>query len=163
MSLARREARANSSNMKSLEHRRPYANELIGAHSTGPVTAAPTGRADCPITGCSPARTCGPASQFPGLVGWEYHGDPAAIPGLETVASGPTQSAPGQPNGGTYTATIYPGPKGNFVFNAATIWWADGLSAPARLCASSGLYDTQRTGCARPANHSEPAGGNGPA
>ena len=23
-----------------------------------------------------------------------------------------------------------PGPKGNFVFNAATIWWADGLSEP---------------------------------
>jgi hypothetical protein len=67
---------------------------------------------------------------IPGLVGWEYHGDPAAIAGLEVVASGPTQNAPGDPNGGNYTATIYPGPKGNFVFNAATIWWADGLSAP---------------------------------
>jgi hypothetical protein len=31
---------------------------------------------------------------------------------------------------GTYAATIYPGPKENFVFNAATIWWSDGLSAP---------------------------------
>ena len=31
---------------------------------------------------------------------------------------------------GTYTATIYPGPKGNWVFNGATIWWSDGLSAP---------------------------------
>ena len=31
---------------------------------------------------------------------------------------------------GIYTATIYPGPQGNFVFNAATIWWADGLSQP---------------------------------
>ena len=56
--------------------------------------------------------------------------DPAPIPGLEIVATGPTQAAPGKPNGGTFTATVYPGPKGNIVFNAATIWWADGLSAP---------------------------------
>jgi hypothetical protein len=31
---------------------------------------------------------------------------------------------------GTSAATIYPGPKDNVVFNAATIWWSDGLSAP---------------------------------
>jgi hypothetical protein len=29
-----------------------------------------------------------------------------------------------------YTATIYPGPKGNLVFNAATIFWCQGLSNP---------------------------------
>ena len=29
-----------------------------------------------------------------------------------------------------WTATIYPGPKGNFVFNAATIFWAQGMSTP---------------------------------
>jgi hypothetical protein len=34
------------------------------------------------------------------------------------------------PDHWTYTATIHPGPKDNFVFNAATCWWADGLSAP---------------------------------
>jgi hypothetical protein len=66
---------------------------------------------------------------IPGLVGWEWHGAPEPIPGLEVVASGKTKCP--RPNGeGTYTATIYPGPKGNFVFNAATIWWADGMSAP---------------------------------
>jgi hypothetical protein len=64
---------------------------------------------------------------IPGLVGWEWVGDPAAIKGLEVVARGTVNSGR---NKGTYTATIYPGPKGNFVFNAATIWWADGLSAP---------------------------------
>jgi hypothetical protein len=26
--------------------------------------------------------------------------------------------------------TIYDGPKGNIVFNAVTIWWANGLSSP---------------------------------
>ena len=33
---------------------------------------------------------------------------------------------------GAYTATVYPGPagKGNFVFNASSCWWADGLSEP---------------------------------
>jgi hypothetical protein len=64
---------------------------------------------------------------IPGLVGWEWHGDPADIRGLEVVAQGQTFNGK---NKGTYTATVYPGPKGNLVFNAATIWWSDGLSAP---------------------------------
>lgn len=63
---------------------------------------------------------------IPGLVGWEWHGDPAAIPGLEIVAGGPTQWKPGVLNHGHYTATIYPGPRGNFVFNASTCWWGSG-------------------------------------
>ena len=67
---------------------------------------------------------------IPGLVGWEWHGDPAPVPGLEIVATGPTQSAPGKPNDGIYTATIYPGPKGNFVFNAASCWWNMLLARP---------------------------------
>ena len=64
-----------------------------------------------------------------GLVGWEHHGEPADIPGLEVVARGPVYSR-GRPQGTEYTATIYPGGKGSLVFNAATIWWSDGLSAP---------------------------------
>jgi hypothetical protein len=54
-------------------------------------------------------------------------GDPAKIPGLEVVARGETSNGKDK---STYTATIYPGPKENFVFNASTIWWADGLNAP---------------------------------
>lgn len=64
-----------------------------------------------------------------GLVGWEHHGEPADIPGLEVLARGPVFSG-GRPRNLDYTATIYPGPKDNFVFNAATIWWSDGLSEP---------------------------------
>ncbi|HXU74949.1 MAG TPA: hypothetical protein VN794_00200, partial [Methylomirabilota bacterium] len=56
--------------------------------------------------------------------------DPAQIPGLAVVASAETQNKPGELNGGKFTATCYPGPKGNFVFNASTCWWADGLAAP---------------------------------
>jgi hypothetical protein len=63
----------------------------------------------------------------PGLVGWEWHGGPADIPGLQVVARGEVKSGKKR---GTYAATIYPGPRDNFVFNAATIWWSDGLSAP---------------------------------
>jgi hypothetical protein len=66
--------------------------------------------------------------RVPGLVGWEYHGEPAKIPGLDVVAEGTAWK------GGTvaqhWTATIYPGPKKNFVFNCATIWWAQALASP---------------------------------
>jgi hypothetical protein len=65
---------------------------------------------------------------IPGLIGWEYHGDPPAIPGLEVVASGTAFQGGTRPQ--QWTATIYPGPKGNFVFNASTIFWAQGLSQP---------------------------------
>jgi hypothetical protein len=64
---------------------------------------------------------------IPGLVGWEWQGAPAEIPGLEVVASGPVTWSNATAE---YAATVYPGPKGNFVFSCATIWWADGLSAP---------------------------------
>ena len=116
--------------MKTLPHVRPYANELIGAHSTGPVTGGADWICAAPrhwlFAGTGMKRGDG----IPGLVGWEWHGDPAPIPALEVVATGPTQSAPGKLNGGIYTATIYPGPRDNVVFNAATCWWADGLAAP---------------------------------
>lgn len=65
---------------------------------------------------------------IPGLVGWEFHGAPAKIPGLEIVAEGDALSGGTDPS--HWTATIYPGPKGNFVFNASTIWWAQGLASP---------------------------------
>jgi hypothetical protein len=64
---------------------------------------------------------------IPGLVGFEWNGPPADIPGLEVVASGPITHPR---NGGAYNAAIYPGPKGNYVFNASTVFWADALSAP---------------------------------
>jgi hypothetical protein len=66
--------------------------------------------------------------RIPGLIGWEYHGDPADIPGLEVVAGGTAWVGGVTPQ--RWTATIYPGPKGNYVFNAATIFWAQGLSSP---------------------------------
>jgi hypothetical protein len=64
---------------------------------------------------------------IPGLVGFEWMGAPANIPGLEVVARGRVGQGKLERE---YTATIYPGPKDNVVFNASTIWWADGLSSP---------------------------------
>ena len=64
---------------------------------------------------------------IPGIVGWEWMGSPADIPGLSVVAEGAMKYGKDE---GTYTATVYPGPKNNWVFYAASIWWADGLSTP---------------------------------
>jgi len=66
---------------------------------------------------------------IPGLVGWEHHGDPDLDrPGLEVLAEGSIWS--GGTREGRYAATIFPGPRGNLVFNAATIFWAQNLAAP---------------------------------
>jgi hypothetical protein len=65
---------------------------------------------------------------IPGLVGWEFHGEPADLPGLDVIAEGTALAGGVFP--AHWTATVYPGPKNNFVFNAATIWWAQGLSSP---------------------------------
>ncbi len=116
--------------MSTLKHERPYANELMGAHSTGPVTGGADWTCVKPDHWIFAGTGMKKGDGIPGLVGWEYHGDPAPIPGLEIVAEADTQSSPGKPNGGHFTATIYPGPKNNIVFNAATVWWSDGLSEP---------------------------------
>lgn len=129
--------------MQDLPHQRPYANELVGAHSTGPVTGGADWICTAPEHWIYEGTGMKRGDTIPGIIGWEWHGDPAPIDGLEVVATGPTQSAPGQPNGGQYTATVYPGPQGNLVFNAATCWWADGLSEPPGYVRPS-VYTTPR-------------------
>jgi hypothetical protein len=114
--------------------------ELLDFHKNAPDESLLVGaRTNYPLTGggdwtCTNAKHWVFAGsgmkngdRVPGLVGWEWHGMPAKIPGLEVVASGKAKRGR---SAGLYTATCYPGPKGNFVFNGATIWWADGLSAP---------------------------------
>jgi hypothetical protein len=66
--------------------------------------------------------------RIPGLIGWEYHGDPPKIQGLRVVAGGTAWVSGETPQ--RWTATIYTAAKGNFVFNASTIFWAQGLSSP---------------------------------
>ena len=50
------------------------------------------------------------------------------LPGMNIVARGDA-TIHGK-TVGQYSATLYDGPKDNVVFNAATIWWANGLSSP---------------------------------
>jgi hypothetical protein len=109
----------------------PNENTLIGARTMYPFN----GSADWIVSkeehwifdGTGLAN----GDKIPGLVGWEHHGDPADIPGLEVVAEGTTINSGGYES--TYAATVYPGPKGNWVFNAATIFWSMGLSNPPGL------------------------------
>jgi hypothetical protein len=110
-----------------LRHNGPDESRLIGARSGYPLT----GTADwtCSRSGHWIFEHTGmqDGDRIPGLVGWEFHGNPAPLPGLEVVAQSPLDK---RSDGPTYAATVYPGPKGNFVFNGATCWWSNGLSAP---------------------------------
>jgi hypothetical protein len=72
--------------------------------------------------------------KIPAMIGWEYHGPPTAnIPGLVEVARshalqmGETNPAADEK---IHSGVIFPGSKGNWVFNAGTIWWAEALSQP---------------------------------
>jgi hypothetical protein len=105
----------------------PNEASLIGARSVHPVTGGAAWTCARPDHWIFEGTGMAAGDGIPGLVGWEWHGDPADIPGLVVVATGTTESPRGP---GTYTATVYPGPRGNFVFNAASCWWADGLSEP---------------------------------
>ena len=65
-----------------------------------------------------------------GLVGWEWHGNPAHdLPGHQILAASNTVDVKERPYT-PHAATIYDGPKGNVVFNARTIWYAQGVSSP---------------------------------
>jgi hypothetical protein len=112
-------------------YRTPSEADLIGARNAPPVTGGGPWVCSMPDHWIFAGTGMKKGDGIPGLVGWEWMGMPADIPGLEVVSTGKTQNGVKGPKGqGVYTATIYPGPKKNIVFNAATCWWGDGLSAP---------------------------------
>ena len=115
-----------------LPHQSPYSGLLVGAGNVAPTTGGADWICAEPDHWIFEGTDMKRGEGIPGLVGWEWHGSPAQIPGLIVVATGKTQSAPDKLNGGVYTATIYPGGKNNFVFNASCCWWGEGLSAPPR-------------------------------
>ena len=106
----------------------PKANLLMGAHSVYPFNGGGDWIVTKPDHWVFAGTGMKKGDHIDGLVGWEFHGDPAPIPGLEILAEGDALSGGTKPS--HWTATIYPGPKKNFVFNAATIWWAQALSSP---------------------------------
>jgi hypothetical protein len=109
--------------------RGPDEGYLIGARNVEPVNGGADWVVNKPEHWIFSGTGMKAGEHIPGLVGWEYHGDPPTdIPGLEVVGTGTALVGGVKPQ--RWTATIYPGPKGNFVFNAATIFWAQGLSHP---------------------------------
>lgn len=106
----------------------PNEATLIGAQTVSPFNGSGDWIVTRPDHWLFNGTKVKKGDRIPGLVGWEFHGEPADIPGLEVVAEGETTNGSGK--NAHWTATIYPGPKGNVVFNASTIFWAQGLSAP---------------------------------
>jgi hypothetical protein len=110
-------------------HRGPDEGLLMGARNVEPVNGGGDWIVTRPDHWIFEGTGVQAGDRIPGLIGWEYHGQPAnEIPGLQVVASGTAWVGGETPQ--QWTATVYPGPKENFVFNAATIFWAQGLSSP---------------------------------
>ena len=108
--------------------RGPDEGFLIGARNVEPVNGGGDWVCTKPEHWIFEGTGMKKGDAIPGLIGWEYHGDPPAIEGLEVVGAGTAFQGGTRPQ--QWTATIYPGPKSNFVFNASTIFWCQGLSHP---------------------------------
>ncbi|MEX0825064.1 MAG: N,N-dimethylformamidase beta subunit family domain-containing protein [Pirellulaceae bacterium] len=110
-------------------HRGPDEGYLMGARNVSPVNGGGDWVCTKPSHWMFEDSGMKKGEAIPGLIGWEYHGDPPRdIPGLEVVAKGTALQGGTVPQ--QWAATIYPGPKNNFVFNASTIFWCQGLSSP---------------------------------
>lgn len=108
--------------------RGPDEGFLMGARNTRPVNGGGDWTIAKPDHWIFEGTGMKAGDRIPGLVGWEYHGGPADLPGLEVVAEG--HAWVGGVTLSNWAATVYPGPKDNFVFNAATIFWCQDLSMP---------------------------------
>jgi len=112
-----------------LTDKAPDERNIIGARSVVPFNGGGDWTCTKPTHWMFERTAMQHGDSIPGLVGWEHHGEPDfERDGLEVVAEGSIWA--GGTDEGRYTATIFPGPKRNFVFNAATIFWPQGLSSP---------------------------------
>lgn len=106
----------------------PDEQELLGATSYG--VGAADWICEAPDHWLFAGTNMKRGDRIPQLVGWEYHGPPFRDdPSLVVLAAGKVRDRDKQLDK-TYAATIYNGPKGNIVFNAATCWWNMLLSRP---------------------------------
>jgi hypothetical protein len=106
----------------------PNEATLIGARTISPFNGSGDWIVADPTSWIFEGTGMRRGDRIAGLVGWEFHGDPAPIDGLRVVAEGTTINSGGR--SAHWTATLYPGRHGNWVFNASTIYWAQGLSSP---------------------------------
>jgi hypothetical protein len=107
----------------------PDEREIIGARTVVPFNGGGDWTCALPDHWLFAGTGMKRGDSIPGLVGWEFHGDPdTARPGLEVIAAGNVWA--GGTRLGKYAATLFEGPKKNIVFNATTIFWAQGLADP---------------------------------
>jgi len=138
-----------------LPHASPNERTLVGARSTGHITGGADWACTIPDHWLFEGTGMKKGDAIPGLVGWEWHGDPALeMPGLQVVSTGMTTDGNGHDHG-PYAATLYPGPKKNIVFNASTCWWADGLSEPPGYVRPKVYTQPMGPGPARASDHRE--------
>ncbi|MBL9113788.1 MAG: hypothetical protein JNJ83_02200 [Verrucomicrobiaceae bacterium] len=110
-------------------HRGPDEGYLMGVRNIDPVNGGGDWTCQKPEHWIFEGTGMKKGESIPGLIGWEYHGDPPAdLRGLEIVAAGTAWQGGRNPQ--QWQAVIYDGPKNNFVFNASTIWWPQALSKP---------------------------------
>jgi len=110
-------------------HRGPDEGYLMGVRNISPVNGGGDWICTKPGHWMFEGTGMKQGDAIPGMIGWEYHGDPPQdLPGLEIVAAG--TAFQGGRNPQQWQAVIFDGPKNNFIFNASTIWWAQGLSKP---------------------------------
>ena len=127
--LRQDEIESYSSLFAGLKSTAPDERKIIGARSVVPFNGGGDWTCTNPEHWVFQDTGMKNGDSIPGLVGWEHHGepDPDRV-GLEVLAEGRVWS--GGVREGAYAATIFPGPKNNFVFNASSIFWSQGLSSP---------------------------------
>ncbi|WP_315770780.1 N,N-dimethylformamidase beta subunit family domain-containing protein [Rhodococcoides kroppenstedtii] len=106
----------------------PDEGLLMGARNAWPIEGVGDWACSLPDHWLFDGTDMAEGDVIPNLVGHEWHGSPADIPGLEVVSTGGTWE-PGLGDG-QYAATVYSAPSGSVVFNAATCWWSTGLAHP---------------------------------
>ncbi len=116
-------------NMRKINPRFNNAQDLMGSHSYGVGLANWTCVA--PDHWAFEGTGMKKGDSIQNLVGWEFHGPPLADKkDMVVLAEGYVTTYDGKPTKRQYAATIYTADKGNYVFNAATCWWTQVLSAP---------------------------------
>ena len=137
--------------MGKLPHTSPNSNLLVGA---GNIRHDRRGRLDCnaPDHWLFAGTGMKLGDGIPGLVGWEWHGQPAAIPGLKWCAGSDPRRA-----GQTQRRSLHRDglPRGRRAISYLTPQPAGGprVGGAAWLHPPVGLHDPEGTGSARTADH----------
>ena len=74
----------------------PNEATLIGARTVTPFNGSGDWIVEEPSSWIFAGTGLKRGDRIPGLVGWEFHGDPAPIPGLQVLAAGDTTNGGGQ-------------------------------------------------------------------